>query len=92
MWRVSSSDSTRWVQWEAGRIAAEPAGLLAVVSGGDPVEVAPMTGDWYQPRSASDPVAVFLRARAVVGGGVRVTGQPPRVPVAGGPVVPGVVY
>ncbi len=95
MWRVSSSDGTRWVQQDDdGRVDAQPVGLVAIVCDPAPTEIAPMTGQWYTPSGESDPVAVFLRARTIVGGGVRVAGVPPRVPaVAGGaPARPGIVF
>lgn len=93
MWRVSSADGSRWVQHDDdGSVQAEPAGLLGVLFDAAAVEVAPLTGQWYQPRGERDPVAVFLRARTMVGGGLRITGRPPKVPAAGGPVQTDVVY
>lgn len=84
MWQVSSSDGTRWVRWDAGQVSSQPAELADLVSGDQPVEVAVMSGEFYTPKRSGDPVAVFLRARNLVGGGPRVTGQAPAAPSAAG--------
>lgn len=94
MWRVSSPDGRAWVQYDNGRVSAGglPAGVD--VQGDQPVEVLPMTGQWYRPSGDRDPVAVFLRARQVIGdNGLRVTGSPPVLPQsADEEPLPGVVF
>lgn len=91
MWRVSSEDGLRWVQFdeaadEAGRVICQPVELAGDLIGALPVEVAPMSGQWYRPAGPVDPVAVFLRALRHVGGRTVVTGRPPAVPsVPAGP-------
>lgn len=91
MWRVSSEDGTRWVQYDDGMITSEPADLALRARSVLPVELAAMTGDFYTPKRADDPVAVFIRARTLVGRHV-VTGTAPHVPAAGGYAVPGLRY
>jgi hypothetical protein len=95
MWRMSSPDGRRWVQYDGpGRVSAS-GGLDAYVTTGlGPVEVNPLSGVFYEPKGADDEVAVFLRARAVVGDNApTVTGTPPKLPAFGSPPAsPGVVY
>lgn len=93
MWRVCSADGRRWVQHnDDGRVDTEPASLLGQVLEPGPVEIQPLTGAWYTPAGPGDPVAVFLRARNLVGGGLQVQGRPPRVPAAGGPAPDGILF
>lgn len=80
MWRViSSNDPGRWVQCDDdGAITSAPQSLARhVFCDGSPVELAPLSGEFYTPSGPGDPVAVFLSACRQVATRVRVEGRQP---------------
>lgn len=92
-WRVSSPDGTRYVRHDGTVWTADPDTWLSMRAGaGQPVPVAPM-GELYEPSSPTDPVGLYLLARRLVPGPVRVTGEPPAVPeLEGWPAGTGIVH
>lgn len=86
MWRMTSADGKRWVQFDdqpgPGRVSASAPELAGRCNDPGPVEIAPMSGQFHTPPAgaAADSLAVFLRAEQILGQSARLTGQPPRRP------------
>jgi hypothetical protein len=79
MWRVSSENGDRWVEYHNGWTADPVTHQRMAENLGRPVQVAPMS-DVYQPSSDTDEVGLFLLARTVVDDPVQVTGTTPPLP------------
>jgi hypothetical protein len=90
MWRISSSDGKRWVQGGAGTRPRASADMQGVLDADGPVEIAPLTGEFYTPAGPNDQTALFLRARNAVGYPQSVTGRVPRFPTPAAPPAGGV--
>lgn len=81
MWTITSKDGQRWARWDSVNGALVSPGLPDIATGDlRPIEIAPPSGQTYQPRSPGDPTAVFLRALAAVGTNSIVAGTPPVLP------------
>lgn len=91
MWRLSSPNGASWVQYNDGGGFTGSVDMQTVIADSRPVEIAPMSGQMYTPTGPNDQVAVFLRARNILGRPFQVVGAAPAVPLVAGGDLPGIV-